>query len=392
MRIALLSTLEKDPVPGRKPPAYELFAGARIVERQLDLALSLGCEKVVCLTGEVGPEVIELQHRAEQARATFVALRDPARLSGQVTAADELLVIKSSVLPDNATVERSLGRSGILAFPADQAVPLGYERIDADFAWSGVMLTLGAVVERLAELPPDSDTHSALMRLSLQRGMKPVPLKRRLLDEGEWSLHADRAELRARELRWIDAQRQAVSISAPGLAVAEGAGGRLARDVVGTKWETVPLVAAVIAAILSLTFAVIDMPAFGLGSLAISALFLRVSTVINRIARKGRSGTRDSVMARILGYAIDPLFIILLIIGAPDKFGWLAGFVPLVLIGLLRLGEMYGSEKWRDAYADRISLGFILAPAAFFGFSTEVAALVALLALASRLFAPFRAD
>ena len=392
MRIALLSTVEKNPEAGRKPPAFEMFAGARIIERQLDLALSMGCEKVICLTSEVGAEVIELQHRAEQAGAKFVALRDTTRLPGQVTAADEILVIDSGVLPDNAAVERGLAKPGVLAFPADQAVALGYERIDADFAWSGILLTHGSLVEKLADLPPDSAVHSTLMRLSLQRGMRPIPLKRRLLDEGEWSLDADHAALRERERRWIDAQREAVSITAPGLAVAEGAGGRLARDVVGTKWERMPLIIAILSALIALALAIVDRPDIGLIFTALAALSLRISTVIDRIARKGRSGMPGSMTARILGFAIDPLFIILLVIAAPEKYGWLAAFVPLVLIGLLRLGEMYGSEKWRPAYADRVMLGFILAPAAFFGFATEVAALIALVALGSRLFSPFRAD
>ncbi|MBL4857863.1 MAG: hypothetical protein JKY36_01450, partial [Erythrobacter sp.] len=99
MRIALLSTLDRDPRPGSPRPAFANFAGAMVVERQLDLALLMGCERVVCLVDAVEREIVELQHRAECAELKFRAIRQPSRLAGMVTADDELLVIDTGILP-----------------------------------------------------------------------------------------------------------------------------------------------------------------------------------------------------------------------------------------------------------------------------------------------------
>lgn len=392
MRIALLSTLEREPRPGVVRPAFVSFAGARVVERQLDLALALGCERVACLVEGIGAEVLELQHRAERAGAKFVGLREASRLSGMVSAGDELLVIAPGVLPDRSTIERVLAKPAVLAFPADLAVPLGYERIDLEFAWSGILLTHGGVVERLTELPPDADAPSALMRIALQSGTRLMPIERRLIDEGEWHLDATAEALAIREKKWIAAQREAIPFTAPGIAVAERAGARLARDIVGKTAESGPLIIAGLSAVTSLSLAVVGMPAIGLGFATASALFMRIGRVIERVANQGQIKPKGHPLLKLLDFALDPIFIVLLILAAPAEMGLLRAFVPLVLFGLLRLGERHGSASWRMTYADRIMLGALLVPAAILGFSTEIAAAIALLVLLSRFFVPFRAE
>jgi hypothetical protein len=114
--------------------------------------------------------------------------------------------------------------------------------------------------------------------------------------------------------------------------------------------------------------------------------------VVERIANRGRPQRKPNLLRKIVDYLIDPLFIVLLVLAAPEELGLLRGFVPLVLIGLLRLGEQHASEPWRATYADRILLGLIISPAAFAGYSTEMASAIALLALATRFFGPFRDD
>lgn len=392
MRIALLSTLDRAPKPGTVRPAFAAFAGAMVVERQLDLAIKLGCERVACLVDAVEREVVELQGRAESAGIKFRAIRHPSRLSGMVTAEDELFVVAPGVLPDDAEVEETLTGKGVLAFPADTAVPLGYERIDLELAWGGVMLVPGRIVERLAELPGDVDVPSTLMRLSLQSGSPIRHLDRDLLSEGHWHIDAERAELDAREKRWIDAQRRKIAFRAPGLAVAERAGARLARDILGRSVESVPILAAIASVITAVGLAAFGFPAAGIAMTALAALFGHLAGVVDRVAQLSRPKTNRGLLHRLLGHAIDPVFIFLLAISAPEEFGFLRVFVPLVLFGLLRLGESYSSKKWRATYADRILLGFLLAPAAFLGFSTEMAAAIALLVLATRFFPTLRGD
>lgn len=390
MRIALLSILDRDPGATVPRPAFASFAGAMVVERQLDLALKLGCERVACLVDAVGREVVELQHRAETAGMKFRAIRRPSRLSGMVTSADEVLVIGAGVLPDDNFVEDVFETKGVLAFDADLAVPLGYERIDLELAWSGVMLIPGRLVERLSELPSDVDVPSALMRIALQAGTRVVQLDRNLIAQGKWHLNADRKALDLREKQWIDAQRRQIAFRAPGLAIAERAGARLARDIVGRSAQPVSMIAGALSAFAAIVFGLLGYPALGLVLTGLAALFGHMGGVVERIARFGRPKSKESMIGRVLGHAIDPLLILLLIIASPAQLGVLQGFVPLILFGLLRLGERYASDKWRATYADRIVLGFLLGASAFTGHSIEMSAAIALLALATRFFAPFR--
>ena len=111
----------------------------------------------------------QLQHRAEAAGARFIAIREPRKLSGIVTANDELLVLAPGVLPDEDAVMRHLAKPCVLVFPADPAVQRGYERIDLHFAWAGALVVRGTAVEQLAQLPGDVDTPSALLRIALPR-------------------------------------------------------------------------------------------------------------------------------------------------------------------------------------------------------------------------------
>ena len=363
-----------------------------MVERQLDLAVKMGCDRVICIVDAIEREVVELQNRAESAGVKFRAIRQPSRLLGMVTAEDEMLVIAPGVLPDDEAASDALERRGVLTFPADVAVPLGYERIDLELAWAGVMLVRGELIARLGQLPDDVDIPSALMRIGLQSGSRVIALDRALLLEGDWHLNADRKALDEREKRWIDAQRKAISFRGPGLAVAERAGARLARDVVGQSAQPVPTISAGVSAAAAVGAGAFGYPAVGLVLIALAALFGHMGGVVERVAQLGRAERRPNSVLRALGWLIDPILIVLLILASPEDLGFLRGFVPVMLVGLLRLAERHANRKWRETYADRILLCFLLSPAAFAGFSTEMAAAIALLVLASRFFPAFRDD
>lgn len=388
MRIALLSTLERNPEPGLLRPAFRTYAGAMLVERQLDLALKMDCDIVACFVDRVEREIIELQRRAEEAGLKFVPVRETSRLFSLVGEGDEVFALASGVLPEAETVERTLTEQGVLALPADIAVPLGFERIDLEFAWAGVMLVPGRLVKALGNLPDDVDAPSAMMRLALQTGTRIIQLDRKLIDDQEWHIDPDPKALSERERKWINAQREPIAFTAPGLAVAERAGARLARDVVGRGAERSATIGAAVLAISALGFGSYFGAWIGLALAALSAMLIRMGRVVERVAQLGKPDSKPSLLHRVLDWALDPIFVFLLFLGSPEEFGYLRWFVPVVLIGMLRLAERFAGEPWRATYADRILLGTILSIAAFFGFSSEVAAIVALLILISRFFQP----
>lgn len=383
MRIALLSTLDTttESKLGQTRPPFAQFAGASVVERQLDLALAMDCKAVACLSDSVGKEVIALQHRAERAGIRFVTLRDSRLLSGLVTAADEIVLFANAVLPDSAAVLRHAAKPTILVFPADVAVPLGYERISAEFAWAGVLIAPGGIVERLNDLPLDADVPSSLLRIALQSGLRPLPLERRLLDEGEWHLAASPDALADREARFIRTHAALAPFTAPGIAVAERMGVRVAQDVLDRNGTPLPWIVASIAAIAALTLALFGMPEIGIALATLMATAVVMGQVIERVGQAGEVQPQRSALARVTETLVDPVLITLITLSSPPETGWLRLFVPLVLFGLLRLAARIAPKRWQVSFRDRIILSLLLIPVAYFGFAQEAAGAIAALVL-----------
>ena len=388
MRVALLSTLDHSPALGRIRPAFRYFAGSRIIERQVDLALAAGCETIACLVDGIGREVVEAQKRAEAAGARFVAMQEPRPLSGMVSAADELLVMAAGILPADETVLKYSSRPAVLVFPAEDALQLGYERVDAEFAWAGLFLAHGSCVERLAELPPDADVISALLRIALQSGVKIQPVEKRLLDEGRWHLDPTAEQLSEREQQWIHTHAAPASFAAPGLAVSERIGARLAKDVLGGRWARMPAIAAGLSGVAALSLALLGSELLALGFGALMATLGAAGETVERIARAGQTVIKRSPLAKTIDWLTDPVLAILIAMASPEDSEWLRLFVPVVLFGLLRLGHRWAAPKWRDTYRDRVALSLLLLPAAFFGLVQPFVAAIVLVVLLTLFFAP----
>ena len=335
----------------------------------------------------MGGDIIALQHRAESAGAKFVALKRGAELSRIVSADHELLVIAQGLLPDAGAALRLADRKGVLVFPADAAVDRGFERIDPTTAWAGILVTGGAAVEQLVQLPPDSDAPSALLRIAMQNGTPLRQVPPELIESGDWLIDPDREQIELREHNWIARHADPVSFAAPGLAVAERMGMRLARDVLGTALENAAWIGAAGLAILALLLGLFGMAGFGLGAATGAAICATMARLIDRVSAAGRSDPSGSPLARLIDFAIDPLLVALIALASPEDTGWLRLFVPVILIGLLQLAARKPpTHRWAAIYADRVLLAAILTPIAILGFAQGGAALLALLVLISLFF------
>lgn len=396
MRIAILTALAEDPDHKGRKRAFRIFAGRSILSHQLDCAIDLGCESVVCLVGGLGQDVIACQHRAEAAGVRFQAIEDLRRLSGLVKADDDIFVIADGLLPAAEEAVRLLNdRPVVLTFPVDPALGFGFERIDGQYAWAGMLRTRGQSVERLSDLPPDAAAASALLRIALQAGTRQTALDPALLLNGDWLLRADSPTLLEREKRWIAGRVSPVSFAAPGLATAERIGARLGRDIVGTRLERLPLFAAVGAGVLAALLATIGKPLVALALGTTMALLLPIAGVIQRLGRAPRNRTRRFGVDATLRAGADLLLVALVALTIPiEGSAWLRLFVPTILFGLLRLGEQLALDSeprgsfasWRVLYADRILLLALVLPAAFFGLAQLLCAVLSLLVLGSLFF------
>ncbi len=213
-----------------------------------------------------------------------------------------------------------------------------------------------------------------------------------LLGNREWTLRDDPPTLLAREKRWIAGRVSPVSFAAPGLATAERIGSRLGRDIVGTKFERIPLLATIVAALLAALLAALDKPLMALAFGAAMAAMLPIAAVIQRLGRLPRHRPERFGVDATLRVGADVLLVALIALTIPvEGPAWLRVFLPSILMGLLRLGERMtvdlewvgSAHPWRALYADRIVLLALLLPAAFFGVAKLACAVLSLLVLGS---------
>ena len=388
LRVALLTLMEPAGVDGSAPRGLLRVGGATLARHQLALALSAGCQRIACLARGIGPDLIELQHEAEKAGASFHVIGGAHGLSGLVTAADEVMVLAEGLLPTAGDALRLIdGPPAVLVQPSETGVPAGYERIDLNHASAGLMIVPGRLADRLMELPGDSDPGSALMRIALQAGVaqRPVPDEVRL--GGRWLLVRSEAEAHDAEEGWM-ARQTAGGARTPGPLLARTLVRQFGPALLhGGRSSLIGAGTAVVLAALGLALAWFGWGAPGLLLAGAGWVLQRASTMLDRVRREAlaqragplwRSGVFD------LGF--DAVIAAILVIAVPALPGQLVierCFAPAMLIGLLRLLPRGFTSGWSVWAEDRLTLTVLLA-AMFAGkvIQPGVPALAALLLLA----------
>ena len=172
------------------------LAGISVAERQLDFAISLGCERVICIAQSFERGISSLQRRADAAGVKFNAIAGPRALLGLIGTTDQLLVIAEGLLPDRDIAQEYLAAGDtVLVLPVEAGIAVGFERIDLNHAWAGVVSLQGRLVERLSQLPPDCDAVSALLRIALQGHVAERALPESVLVDRHWVLVGNEGQL-----------------------------------------------------------------------------------------------------------------------------------------------------------------------------------------------------
>lgn len=375
MRIAILSafeTLEGDP---RTPRAFARIGGQSVIELQAVLALSAGAEKIVCLANGLSPEIIAIQHRVEDADARFHCIRDSRGLAGLTSAGDELLVMADSGVFERGTVEAFLlkGR-GVATFPADAGITAGFERLDRERSWAGLMLVSGALVEKLSDMPQDIDPVSALLRLALQSCTRMRALDPQLLQNQNWLLVDRRETAASYSEKWLAGSLDRALPSAPTLWLADRVADMIAAR--NGDLHRSSQIAMALSVILVLGGALAATQAWFVA--ALFCVFLTVCSV--------RAGAMFTQILSLLGDAfpwkirfqsvmrvlVDLALVALPAMAAPPLKQSQALFTAVILIGLIRIDELRDERQslpWLgQAMADR----GLIALAMIAGLSLEI--------------------
>ncbi len=384
MLVALLSSIE----PSRGHPegqrAFLDVAGQSVIMRQARLALALGCERVVCIAQGLPPGLIAVQHMVEREGMRFHAIAGPRALAGLVSVADEILVCGDGVVPDSEILREHLGeRPGLLALPAEPAVERGFERIDRDRAWAGVLRTSAGDVERLGDLPPDIDALSALMRVAVQRGRRIVDLPEAVLTGGRVAMVDGPEAAHQVAVRAVSDALPVASWAGPFAALADKAMRAGAPELLGrpAAVNALRFGVALLAAI-ALAAAWQGVAAAALAVLAAAAMVLRASEGLGRVADAGKGWwSRHGRMASLV---VLDLLLVTIVLAITPRSAWPRALFHLVIVlGLLRLCTLFGPRWLGDLAQDRTLLLAVLATGAAFGVLAATFQAVAVLVLAA---------
>lgn len=349
---------------GSAPRGALRVGGVSVAFEQLVLVLSLGCERIFCLAGRMTPEIAALQHEAERAGARFQLIPGPHGLLGQVTATDEVIALADGLfasVPDAA----SLLEPGavVLVQQADAGIDAGFERVDAELASGGALRIPGRLVERLADLPHDCDTFSALLRIALQAGVaqKPLPAGQ---GEGFWTLLHDEAQAHALEPLWI---RRRIRHSRPfnptrGLArvLVRGFGPALLHAGSGSRFV---MGGAAVLLVLAFGLGWLGWPGAALAPLALAWLLAEATVVLKLIeADRVLPPGRGIPWHRLFGWSVDAVLALLLawslpVAGGEDLPARL--FPPVMMVAMLRILPRLFNQPWTAWLEDRALLAIL---------------------------------
>ena len=374
-----------------QPASLRKFLGKTILGHQIELARRMDCETIL-LVGTTGERAIsEIKHHASAYTMAFRMIGSAHALAEAVHPQDEVLVLQAAVLPDlEQAIEMPETWCEVLAFPARRMQDDEYERIDMDRSWAGVAFVPGQVVQSLAGLPDDVEAASAILRLALQYGCRVRMLDAEVRDTGRWTLAAGQDALSQRFASLIARKRPQTRFHAPGIALAEHLGVRLAHDVIGTSAERAPNYTGVASLIIAVLLTLFDHTTFGLLFLGIAGLCFRVGSAVGAIADGAVGRERDRDPWRLADLALDLCLVFVLTSAGSESLQLSHVFAPVMLVGLLHLGERHGNAQWRTTYADRLAVISVLFLAALFGVLTSGVMVLALIVLASRFFPSFR--
>lgn len=386
LRIALLAMTEPAVAGQPHPRAFLRVGGATLAQHQLGLALALDCQRVICVARGASPDLIALQHAAENAGLQFYISTGSRPLSGLVTAQDELVVVGEGLFVDPGSVVSCFEGTApaVLVQPVEGALAEGFERIDLNRASAGILQIPGRLVENLHELPADCDVPSGLMRIALQSGvpMREIPATARTA--ANWRMVRDDAEAHVIEIEWLRERFAQVQRSGPGSAIARRGVLAFGSSLLHAGNASNVLSAAVLVVLaISGGLAWFGAKVIGFLLVALAAILVESSRLLRSAERQALGQLPPAIpRADALGWVVDAVLGGLILASVPHLFGesllsWL--FPPVMFILLMSFMPRLVAGGIARLAGDRALIALILAFAAGFG---QVEPIVEIMAVA----------
>lgn len=319
--------------------------GVSLLERQVDVALALGCRRVWLFTPEQDGLALRAQRLAEAGGARFRLIQRGRQLLGSLRQQDELLVLAEGLLlGDRLALDPLAGGPVILTLPVEAGMAAGFERLDRQACWGGGMVLPGRVVERLDELGEDIEPVSALLRAGRAARVAEQPIAEEWLAQGRWSLTADRVPLgddsepgpgRSLLQQWLVGPIGRWLATRPKFALAwAGAGGLAGAGAVGALLWASPAAALL---------------------LAVLSVVLLDCWIGARKAADARvfSGRTSGKLGSWLPLVAEPVAAVALVSGLHTQFGWASTVYIAVLTTATWVLAGMGRHLAAALFADR---------------------------------------
>jgi hypothetical protein len=388
--------LEPAAAAGMHPRAFLPVGGLSVARQQLGLVLALGCERIVCLARELGPELLELQHASEAKGAQFHAISAPRALAGLVTTADELIALADGLLADPEEAIRLLeAAQAVLVQPVEAGLAAGFERLDINHASAGALRMPGHLVERLADLPTDIDAMSALTRIALQSGVAQRQITVAEASAQRWSLVRSDDEAEGIEPAWFAERMSPVQTVSPGGWLARAAAKRFGPSLLhSANGKLASLVGGGLLAALGLGAGWFGFTTAGLILCALGWITGRMASELDQIERKALLRENPRVSSDLIqGWGTDAVLVALAGWGVgamPDSSLGQNYFAPAMVVALSRLVPRLVHSPWAQWLEDRALLAIVLAGAQVSGQVGPVTQGLALLLALAALISPRR--
>lgn len=375
------------------------IVGISLAGHQLAACVAMKIERIICLARRMDPEVLALQHEAEALGMKFSVANRSQDIMTAVMANDDLLVLAEGLYADPQAICELLKEGHcILVQPAASGTSAGFERVDFTHATAGAMRIPGQLVAELGRLSDDCDVVSSLNRIALQAGILRAELPASLIDSGRWALVRDEAEALEMERQWLDRLTGTLRGQGPGQSLA----GMLARWLGpvllnGGGNGLLILAPALFFPALALVAGNFRFPALALTMVLCGWMALRVLSLLHdltgAVPGKGSMSRYRLMSARSsLTDGMADLVLVLVMMQTSPATLTLgdAMFVPLAMIGILRISGFSGCQGWRGWLGDRFVILLLLVAAAMAGWLRPMAMTWAIVLLVANLFQSHR--
>lgn len=185
MKLALISLLQ-DNGEGNEPIGLNSLFDDKIVDHQIQLAKSLGVEKILLVGASMSGPMLQHVDMLKQRGEDIQIVRSGTDIAGFADDSGEMLFLADGILPSPEVAEKLADEHSEMILVAENSDRFAeFERVDLAHRWLGVAVLKTARLKEMDEIPDDWDFGSALLRTAVQTQCRREVITEEQMDKGQ---------------------------------------------------------------------------------------------------------------------------------------------------------------------------------------------------------------